>query len=392
MITKHRSLEILEDLIRIQSVNPHYGTEARGENELSEYVEQFCRQAGLQVTRQKVFPGRDNLLIELRVGRAEHTLLFEAHMDTVSLGSMENPLEPTYKGDRLYGRGACDTKGSLAGMLYAMEQCAKYPEQLSADVVLCASVDEEHAYRGLMAFLELDIPISGAIVGEPTELGIVIAQKGCARFEVRTQGKAAHTSMPHEGNNAIYQMMDVIRFIREEIEPELAGMEHPLCGKPTIAVGTICGGEQINIVPEQCAIKVDRRTIPGEDSGKVLSDFNTRLQAYAENNGVVCKVEELLLDWALDTSPDEAVVQAAMEASRQLELPAILKGVPYGSDASKLQHYKNIPSIVYGPGSISQAHSREEWVPIREVEQAAEFYLRMAMIFAKEGGANATNG
>ncbi|WP_245375973.1 M20 family metallopeptidase [Paenibacillus eucommiae] len=380
---KHRSLELLEDFIRIQSVNPHYKEGARGEGELANYIEGICKQKGLKVTRQEVFPGRDNLIIELRTGRPDKTLLFEAHMDTVSLGSMVDPLVPTYKGDRLYGRGACDTKGTLSGMLYALEECAKQPELLHCDLVLCAAVDEEHAYRGLMALIDLDLPISGAVVGEPTEMGIVGSHKGCVRFAIHTHGKAAHSSMPEEGDNAIYQMMQVIRYINEEMEPQLAKRSHPLCGTATIVVGMIQGGKQINIVPEMCTIEVDRRIIPGEDPFEVFEEIQRDLKEAMQHKKVNYTVEPLLLDWALNTPEESAVVHTAQEVCRQLGLQDAICGVPYGSDASKLQQLKGIPTIVFGPGSIAQAHSKEEWVPVVEVEQAAEFYLKLAQNYGK---------
>ncbi len=162
---KHPVLLILEDLVQIQSVNPHYGEGAQGEHAVADYIEKRFSGSGLKVTRQNVLPNRDNILIELRIGKPESTLLFEAHMDTVSLGSMEDPLTPIYKNDRMYARGACDTKGSLAGMIWAMEECAKHPELLSSDIVLCASVDEEHEYKGLTSFMGLDMPIAVAVVG-----------------------------------------------------------------------------------------------------------------------------------------------------------------------------------------------------------------------------------
>ena len=376
----HPAVAILDDMIRIQSVNPHFGSDAKGEKELSEYIEARLAAAGLPVRRQRVFPGRDNLIVELRTGHPESTLLFEAHMDTVTLGSMENPLTPIYRDGRIYGRGACDTKGSLAGMIYALEQCARHPEQLSADIVLCASVDEEHQYYGLRAFLELNMPVAGAVVGEPTEMGIVIAHKGCARFAVQTHGKAAHSSMPQEGNSAIYQMADVIRFIRERIEPELAQRSHPLCGSPTIVVGTINGGDQINIVPESCTVQIDRRVIPGEDSEAALSEFSSKLSEFAAANGIRFSIQELLLDPPLNTPADAGIVGKAVEAAKSLGLKHEVIGVPYSSDASKLQR-TGIPTIVYGPGSIAQAHSREEWVPIQEVADAAEFYWKLATAF-----------
>ncbi|GAA3409514.1 M20 family metallopeptidase [Paenibacillus hodogayensis] len=382
-MTKHPALSMLEDMIRIQSVNPHFDASGQGEGSMADYVERRCKAAGLAVTRQTVFPGRDNLIIELRVGKPDRTLLFEAHMDTVTLGAMHDALVPTYKDGKLYGRGACDTKGSLAGMLYAMEQCAQRPELAGGDLVLCASVDEEHAYKGLLAFMELDMNIAGAVVGEPTELGITVAHKGCVRVAMTTHGKAAHSSLPAEGDSAIIQMMKVIRFIHERLEPELASRVHPLCGSPTIVVGTIQGGTQINIVPDRCVIEVDRRIIPGERPETVERELTERLTRELAAEGVKLTVDRLLLDWALDTPHDAAIVTAAAQAAAAVGLSDRLRGVTYGCDASKLQEFKNIPSIVYGPGSIAQAHTNDEWVSVADVERAAEFYLQLARTFGR---------
>lgn len=384
---RHPSLGILEDLISIQSVNPSFGEGAKGEREVAGYVEQRCRKAGLEVSRQRVFPDRENVIAELRVGRPEATLLFEAHMDTVSLGSMEDPLAPRYRDGRIYGRGACDTKGSLAAMMHAVEECARAPDELACDVVLCAAVDEEHAYQGVLALVESEITAAGAIVGEPTESSIVVTHKGCARFSLTTRGKAAHSSVPHEGDSAIFQMVEVLDFLGREVEPELPVPDHPLSGPATMVVGTIRGGTQINIVPEECEIEVDRRVVPGEDPRRVLADIGEALRTRFEDSGVDLGLRELLLDWPLDTPPEAAVVRAARGAAAELGLDGTPRGASYGSDASKLQQLKGIPSIVFGPGSIAQAHSREEWVPVEEVGRAAEFYARLARGFGREADA-----
>ncbi|MFD0714460.1 M20 family metallopeptidase [Paenibacillus sp. GCM10027626] len=387
----HPALAILEDLVRIQSVNPHYGSDACGEGKVAEYIERRFQGTKVKVSRQPVFPGRDNLVLELRTGHGDATLLFETHMDTVSIGSMENALTPIYRDGRMYARGACDAKGSLAGMIWALEECAKHPEQLHADVVLCAAVDEEHEYRGLRAFMAAGMPIAGAVVGEPTELSIVVAHKGCARFAVMTHGKAAHSSMPEEGDSAIFQMVQVLQFMRDVVEPELRTRSHPLCGSPTIVAGTIHGGTQINIVPEQCEIEVDRRIIPGELPETAIAEFERQLREYIEREGlqVQVSVRELLLDWALETPKDAEVVSFARHAARTLGLSDELVGVTYGSDASKLQR-QGIPTIVYGPGSIAQAHSKEEWVSANEVGLAAQFYYHLARSFGspEDGGAS----
>jgi len=373
------AVRILDDLVRIQSVNPHYGADARGERDVADYIEARLLRAGLRVTRQPVADGRDNIIAELRVGKPEAALLFEAHMDTVSIGSMQDALVPTYRDGRMYGRGACDTKGALAGMIHMMERCAANPDRLNADLVFCASVDEEHAFIGLTAFMSLDMPLSGAVVGEPTELGIVVEHKGCARFAVRTHGKSAHSSVPYKGDNAIYTMMDVVRHVRETAEPALDGIDSPLCGKPTIVVSTIGGGSQINIVPEMCEIRIDRRVVPGESPEAVLEAFERELRAGLPNAKL--SVEPLLLDPALNTPHDAAVVRTAQRVAERLGTGAALRGVTYGSNASKLQAWKGIPAIVFGPGSIEQAHSAEESVPVAEVVQAAEFYYQLACTY-----------
>lgn len=381
MTAIHPALPILEDLIRLQSVNPAYGDGAAGESAVAGYVAERCRRAGLRVARQQVFPGRENVIVELRTGRPDRTLLFESHMDTASLGSMQSPLEPLYRGERLYGRGACDTKATLAGMIYALEEAARAPGSVQCDLVLCAAVDEEHAYRGVLRFLDLKMEVAGAVVGEPTEMSIVIAHKGCARFAVQTHGLAAHSSVPHEGDSAIYQMARVLRFVEEEIEQELAAVHHPLVGSPTIVVGRIKGGLQVNIVPERCAIEIDRRVNPGEDPEQVVAEFEERLRRRFAGSRVRASVEPLLLDWPLNTLPQSAVVQAATESARALGLNPELRGVPYGSDASKLQGLGGIPAIVFGPGSIAQAHSASEWVPVAAVTAAAEFYKALTQRF-----------
>ncbi|MDG0814553.1 M20 family metallopeptidase [Cohnella rhizosphaerae] len=375
---KHRALAILEQLIAIQSVNPHYGDGAAGEAEVARYIERLCERAGLSVMRQPVIEGRDNVIVRLNTPRPGPLLMLEAHMDTVSLGSMQTPLVPVYRDGRLYGRGACDTKGSLAAMLAAMETFAREPEALGCDVALCATVDEEHAFRGPLKLLELGLPVAAAVVGEPTGLRIVAAHKGCARFAVHVRGKAAHSSVPHEGVNAIVRMAKVIGFLEDTIAPELASVRDELCGPATLSIGTIAGGKQINIVPERCTIEVDRRIVSGENPGEVLAALERRLAAWGGEHGVKLEVEPLLLDWALGTPQDDPIVRAASDTARRLALPADVCGETYGSNASKYQGIGGIPSIVYGPGSIAQAHSREEWVSVAEVEAAAAFYMELA--------------
>ena len=372
-------LALLEQLVALPSVNSMLDATSPGEAAVTDWIEARTKESGLKVSRQMVAADQDNLLIELRGGHTQ-TLLLEAHLDTVPAGEMHNAFRPFTCDGRLYGRGACDTKGSLAAMLWALEVAAQTPDSLACNVILCCTVDEEHGATGIKKFAELEMPIAGAVTGEPTELQIVIAHKGCVRFAAATRGKAAHSSMPSLGQNAIYRMSELLKFIRETVEPELAAQTHPLCGAPTISVGTIRGGTQINIVPESCDIQVDRRLVPGEDARQTMDELGTRF----ERVDPTVTLHELLLDPALDTSADAQVVKTARDVAQRLGLSPALVGVPYGSDASKLQDSCGIECIVFGPGSIAQAHSSDEWVAVADVERAAQFYLGLMRSFDRE--------
>ena len=379
----HPVLKILEELIAIESVNPALEEGASGEKNVADYLEARCKKSGLKTFRQPVLGERENLLIELRAPseKPRPTLLFEAHMDTVGLGSMQNPLQSIHRDGKLFGRGSVDNKACLAGMLWALETAAAQNLALPCDVVLAATIDEEHCFLGVLGLLEAGLDFSGAVVGEATQMQIVIAHKGVCRFAIQTHGRAAHSSIPHEGDSAISQMRKVLDFIADVIEPELSKQSHPLCGSPTIVVGTINGGTQINIVPERCEIQVDRRVIPGENSREVLQVFEARLRDFTKNSGVNFSIHELLLDNPLDTSSEENIVTASQKVAAHFGFSTTLLGVPYGSDASKLQSLGDIPTIVFGPGSIAQAHTAEEFVPTLEVVQAAEFYLQLMKKF-----------
>ncbi|HEV2123465.1 MAG TPA: M20/M25/M40 family metallo-hydrolase, partial [Chloroflexota bacterium] len=207
----------------------------------------------------------------------------------------------------------------------------------------------------------------------------VIAHKGAVRWRIRTAGKAAHTSRPENGNNAIYQMVEVIDALREHLEPRLALETHPLLTPPTLTVGRIEGGLGVNIVPDACSIEIDRRTLPREDPEAILREVDAVLAQLMARHPEITAVREapFLSERGLETSPDEpfvGLVQSACSAiTGGLAEPA---GVPYGTDATHLSPL-GIPTIVLGPGDISQAHSADEWVEVRQVEQAADLYLRI---------------
>ncbi len=217
-------------------------------------------------------------------------------------------------------------------------------------------------------------------MAEPTDLRVVVASKGCFRWRVTVNGRAAHSSKPHLGVNAITLMARYILALEEEQE-QLSSTKHPLVGSPTINVGVIQGGSQVNIVPDQCFIEIDRRLIPGEELTDVQHHYEMLPEMLRKQfPDLQVSQATLLSDWPMETSTDAEIVRVACAVVDEAQLDATPVGVPFGSDASKLARI-GIPSIVLGPGSIDQAHTADEFVPDDEVVKAAFVYEQIIRRF-----------
>jgi acetylornithine deacetylase len=295
-----------------------------------------------------------------------------------------DPFTPRIEGGKMWGRGTCDTKGSLAAALIALRRLAADGTPRRHEVTLLCTVDEEYRKRGIMHAVAAGLGAAAAIVGEPTNLRPVVAHKGALRWRLITHGRAAHTSRPENGNNAIYQMVEVIDYLRERIEPVLAGVRHPLLSPPTLTVGRIEGGVGVNIVPERCSIEIDRRSLPTEDLDAILAEIDALMAALMRTRPDVRveREEPFLAEQGLDTPMDAPVVAALQAACRSVlgaDAPVAPEGVPYGTDAT---HLAGIPCVVFGPGDIAQAHTADEWVELAQVDSAAEILHRLSRSFA----------
>lgn len=364
---------LLADLIRINSVNSFYEG-GPGEAEIANYIEAYFQRAGLEVWRQNVLPGRDNVIACLTGQDSSRRLVFEAHMDTVSIQGMTiPPFEPTVIDNRMYGRGSCDTKAGLAGMMFAITDLKRRNIQPTCDIWMAAVVDEEFSFRGALKLCE-GLQAIGAVIAEPTGLRNVIASKGVLRWRMISRGVSAHSSKTHLGVNAISHMARVVLALEQE-NARLALVKHPLLGPASINVGKISGGVQVNFVPDDCAIEIDRRLLPGETVEDVLRHYQALLdQLRHEHSGFDVVMEQpMLVDIGLDTPPDAKIVQVASKVLEAMGLNSIPEGVPFGSDASKLARV-GVPSIIFGPGDIDQAHAAVEYVDLEQVQKAAEFY------------------
>lgn len=373
-------IETLADLIRINSVNPNYDGGVP-EEQIARYIEDFFQRRGIETWRQTVFPRRDNVIARIPGRDPNRRVIFEAHMDTVSVVDMSiDPFEPTVSSGRMYGRGSADTKGPMAAMMHALASLAEDEITPPCDIWFAAAIDEEFSYRGVVALCD-GLEADAAIVAEPTSLQPVIASKGVVRWKIETTGKSAHSSKPHLGSNAIEQMARVITAIRDDSD-RLAGATHRLLGPATCNIGVIRGGVQINFVPASCEIEIDRRTLPGESTDGVLAHYQGLLDRLAEQHPEIQAVMHppLLTDVPLETDPDSSAVQCMISILAEMKLASTPVGVPFGSDASKFGQL-GIPSMILGPGSIDQAHAADEYIECDQVPVAQEIYRRFMIEF-----------
>ena len=366
-----KTARLLADLIALPSVNPAF-LPARhrhaGEGRVAEFLAAVAAGAGLEVEFQQVAPHRPNLIARLSpTGRAPQRVLLAPHLDTVNVAS-EAQFTPRRKHDRLYGRGACDTKGCVAAMLSALCALARSksrPKQ--TEIVFAGLIDEENSQLGSRALAASGLRADLAIVGEPTRLQVITAHKGSLWLQLETYGKAAHGASPHLGRNAVHEMARVVDLLETDYAAQLR-RRHRLLGAATVSVGTICGGSQPNIVPDRCSISVDRRTLPGETETTVRREITALLR----EEKLQAKVTSLKSHacWPLETNPKLPLVRRFLRSVGQAR-PA---GIHYFCDASILSQ-GDIPSVVFGPGDIAQAHTADEWISLRSLERGKDFLV-----------------
>ncbi|PAW77065.1 MAG: peptidase [Pedosphaera sp. Tous-C6FEB] len=383
--------QLLRELIALPSVNPAFladRADLTGEHRVADFLAFTADRAGLELKWQKVFPGRSNLLIHLTPagGKVRRRILLAPHMDTVGVDG-EARFKPVVKAGRLHGRGACDTKGSIAVYLAALLDLAtRGPRPQETEIILTALVDEENNQSGSRALVagtllspltdqsklrsgDKRAPASLAIVGEPTLCKVVTAHKGDLWLRLTTHGKSAHGSKPHLGKNAVHAMARVVEELETNYAATLRERTHPLLGHATVNVGFIAGGKQPNIVPDRCEILVDRRTLPGETDAGVFAEINALLRRL----GVDAEVTDT------KNAPCPALeTDANLPLVRQLTRGAGQRralGVDYFSDAAVLAN-GGIPSVLLGPGDIAQAHTADEWIELAQLERLTRVLVK----------------
>lgn len=342
---------------------------------------------GIESSLWDALPGRPNLTARIEGRDPSRTMLFETHLDTVATEGMTiDPFGAVIRDGRLWGRGSTDAKAQVTAMIHALAAVKASGETPPVTIELALVVDEESGFGGVNALVKrlqsegrID-GIVGAVVGEPTELEIVIAHKGSVRWWVEFKGRAAHSAKPQLGINAIRHAAAVVEGIEGAYADRLRGRVHPLVGHGTINVSKIEGGVQVNLVPERARILLDRRLIPGErredvfrEMDEVIAEARVRLPHL-----LATQCEPLMVDPCLETPVGHPLVRSALGVSSRLGASGRPVGVPYCTDGSKLSE-AGIATIVAGAGSIDQAHTADEWMDLAELGRGARFYADLML-------------
>jgi acetylornithine deacetylase len=364
------------------------------EGRVGDYLVQRLSAAGIPWIRQHVAPGRDSIIARVDATVADApVILWDAHQDTVPAEGMTiEPFTPVIREGRMHGRGTCDVKGGIAAMVTALERLA-LADTRHATVVFAATVGEEFGFLGALALAPLwngpgkapgDDAVRAfigrkpvlAIVAEPTELDLVISHKGSMKWRMRVHGRACHGAFPEQGVNALYSAARAALAI-EDLSRELLSRQpdHP-CGPPTLSLGTLRGGTGVNLVPDLAVLEIERRLLPEENPGEVRAEMIERIAA-------ACGETRIEHDAPFSDTyglPDETTDPAAAPWVAAVERAARVRGAGqrtaarYGTNAG-VYAAAGVPSIVFGPGSIAQAHTADEWIDLGQLTAATDILV-----------------
>lgn len=382
--------DLLSELVSIPSVNP-MGRALQGEiyyeERISLFLENLFGRLNIQNERIEVAPHRHNVIAYLPGDVGRPTLLLDAHQDTVLVDSMTiDPFLPVVRESKMFGRGTCDVKGGLAAMIAAVARAAELPVQQRCSVILACTCDEEFGQLGVKDVIQLcrnpdsnrskilnKLP-DAVIVAEPTNLDLVVAHRGTCRWRITAHGKSAHSSEPRDGINAIYRMAEILLVLQEYANDLQKNFQpHPLCGPATLSVGRIDGGESVNVVPASCTIEIDRRVIPGENHMSVWQAVHDLLKARLDFEFTMH--EPWTMSLPLSDELNQAFGEQFLATIKGIDDTKVEKGVPFCCHASTYGK-TGVPSVVFGPGSIEQAHTKNEWLDLRELELAAKILFQ----------------
>lgn len=382
-------------LVSIPSV---FNPEVAGANEeqVARFLQGYLKDMGLTVFYEQVVPGRPNLIAVYDSGRPGKTLLFEGHTDVVTAGDRASwsydPFGATLANNRIYGRGACDTKGNLAAAIVAVRAIVRSKVALSGKIMLCIPCDEEGMMIGIKDFIRRGWAngVDAAVICEPEENQLCITQKGAMRVVIHTYGQMAHGAMPLTGINPNTRLARIVVALEEfEHQEKNRVGEHAMLGwpsiTPTILRGPVRGEPQINVVPDQAMTALDIRTVPGQDHATLRQAMEAILARLAAADADFKATLEVIEErpWT-ETPRAHRLVQAMADTYRTLTgRDPVYNGVPGATDGTFL-HLAGVPILTTGAGDRHIPHHADEYVDIAELIETTQLYAGTAVAFLTE--------
>jgi acetylornithine deacetylase len=380
-INRQALINLIQALVKINSVNPLLSADGIGETEVCGYIGEYLEKLGLDVRYQKLKKDRVNVIGILKGTGGGPTLMLNGHTDTVSVENMTvEPFDARIQDDKLYGRGALDMKAGVAAQISAIQALIESGMKLKGDVILALVADEEYASIGTEALVD-EYEADAAIICEPTDLEVVIAHKGFAWIKVEIFGRAAHGSLPHRGIDAIVKAGKLLTAIEHHAETKLARKKHPLLGFPSIHASLIKGGTELSTYPDYCVLELERRNLPGENKQMVTEEIQSLLQELRSSD------EQFKADFdvfffrpAFEISPDQSIVQTVSRAFESTcgRTPKF-EGMWAWLDSAILAQ-AGIPTVIFGP-SGDGAHAAVEYVDVDSVVTTTQLLIEIITDF-----------
>lgn len=375
-----RVVRLLAKIVSIPSVNtdPAESDTRNPEAAMVEFLADHLAGLGCEIERREVRAGRVNLFARMAGADRSKTLVLQAHMDTVGVEGMTiEPHAPTIDGARLTGRGSCDTKGSLAAFVEAMQRVAESDEAPPWDVVFLGMMGEETGCEGSQALADEGFRADAALIGEATFCKPMITHKGSVWWKLSTEGVTAHGSTPHLGVSAFYRMRHVLKALEEDVPKRLAEITHPMLGSPSINCGMISGGEKPNVVPARCTLEMDGRVLPDMDAHAYPDQVAGWIRDAIGDAAGPITISGANAFKAFQIEAEHPLVRTCLAASREILGDAAEPiGGAFFSDAGPLAD-AGTPCVVFGPGDIGKAHSPDEYLEIDELIQCAKITERI---------------
>ncbi|MEO6221611.1 MAG: M20/M25/M40 family metallo-hydrolase [Vicinamibacterales bacterium] len=365
------TLSLLSDLVSVNSINPSLVRGAPGEAGVAEVAAQAMKAGGLDVVFQEAAPGRPNVVGVLEGREPGPAIMLCGHLDTVGVEGMTDPFTPRVMDGRLYGRGAQDMKGGVAAMIAAAVALAR--DWRRGRLIVACVADEEYESLGADALVQ-EWTADAAIVTEPTDLTMAVGHKGFAWLEVVTTGRAAHGSRPREGRDAIVDMARVLMELDAKDRELQARVPSQHQGTASLHASIIEGGRELSVYPDRCVLRMERRTVTGEEDSVVIREVNAILEKLqAADSGFRGDARLMTSRPPYRIQPSEPLPRALAASIEARGLSAEPAGMSFWTDAAILAG-AGIPSLLFGPGGAG-LHSIEEYVNLADVDVCSQVLI-----------------